>query len=113
MGVRGDAEIGRNAVSNVDDGAPLGKTCPELPVFGQALAQAVQTLGHGLARKAGQRLGALVHLDPGNDPGIRQEPRKRHSVPALLPQGLVEQDDSANVLRQRRGREKQLPVAPA
>ncbi len=33
----------------------------------EALTQAVQTLGSGLAGAAGQGLGALVNLDAGND----------------------------------------------
>ena len=70
--VRLDGERGRNAVADVDDRAPLGEARAELVVLDEALAQAIQALGDGLAREAGERLRAGVDLDARDDAVLRQ-----------------------------------------
>ena len=62
-----DRVVGRRIVANRDDGAPLGETRTGRLVFFQALAQTIQTFGDGfLCESAGERLGALIDLDPRN-----------------------------------------------
>ena len=58
VGVGVDAGRVGNAVADVDDRAPLRKARTELVVFGEPLAQSVETLGDRLAREPGERLGA-------------------------------------------------------
>ena len=51
---------------DIDHRAPFGEARAQLVVFGKALAQAVETLGDGLARKSWQGLGAQIDLDAGD-----------------------------------------------
>ena len=54
---------GREPGANIDDAAPLREARAQLVVVGQALAQAIETLGDGLIGERGHRLGAGVDLD--------------------------------------------------
>ena len=98
LGVRGDAAGGRDAGADVDDRAPLGEARAEAVVLGEPLAQAVEALGHRLARKAGERLGARVHLDAREDAARGEQLRERLAVGGLLAEGLVVQDHARDVL---------------
>ncbi len=63
----------------------------------QALAQAIQALGDGLARKAGQRLGSLIHLDARNRAGGGDQVDQRRAVGGVLPDGLVIEDHTGHI----------------
>src|SRR5690606_25584605 len=97
----------------VDDRAPLGEAGAQLVVLLQARAQAVQALGHDLAREAGKRMRALVDLDARDHAVVRHVAGEGDSVLRLLADGLVEQDRAADVLVQARGRQQQLAVGAA
>ena len=75
---------------------------PELAVLVEALAQAVETLGDGLALGPGQRLGALVDLDAGDDAGVLEHLRERHAVLRGLADRLVVEDDARDVVAEAR-----------
>src|SRR3546814_9759797 len=60
----------------------------------EALAQAVKTLGHGLAGVAGERLGAEIDLDAGDHAGPGDLLHERRAVGGLLADGLVVEDDA-------------------
>src|SRR3546814_18876700 len=64
----------------------------------EALAQAVKTLGHGLAGVAGERLGAEIDLDAGDHAGPGDLLHERRAVGGLLADGLVVEDDAGDVL---------------
>src|SRR3546814_16389248 len=64
----------------------------------EALAQAVKTLGHGLAGVAGERLGAELDLDAGDHAGPGDLLHERRAVGGLLADGLVVEDDAGDVL---------------
>ena len=68
MGIDVDAVARRSTLDDRVGGAPLDEAGAELAVLGQPLAQSVEALGDRLARRQGQRLGAGVDLDAGNDP---------------------------------------------
>src|SRR5256885_987452 len=114
MRVRRDGErAGNSAVVNIDHCAPFGEARAEPAVFDEALAQAVESLGDGLAAETGERLRAQAHLDPRDDPLLRQVLRKRRAVPGLLADGLVVQDDAADRLGGAGSREQHLAIAAA
>jgi hypothetical protein len=66
---RGSPVVSGEPRPDVDHGAPLREPHPA-PRTLQPLAQAVQALGHRLAREARERLGAGVDLDPGIIPAF-------------------------------------------
>jgi hypothetical protein len=74
-----------------DHRAPLREPGAELVVLLEALAKAVEPLGDGLALGARERLGALVDLDPRDDPASLQELGKRRAVRGALADRLVEE----------------------
>src|SRR5690606_9503170 len=99
-----DAGAGGDVVADVDHRAPFGEARAELVVLLQARAQAVQAFGDHFARAAGQRLGALVDLDPREDALPGQVLRERHAVAGRLADGLVVEDRAADgVGKPRRG----------
>ena len=102
MRIGRERERGRDAGADVDDRAPLGEARAESAVFREPLAQAVETLGQRLAGKAGERLGAGVDLDAGQDAARREQFRERPAVRGLLAQGLVVEDDAADECGARR-----------
>ena len=112
MGVSADTGAAGNAVADRDHRPPLGEARSHIPVFGEAVAQAVQALGDLLSGKASQRLGSCIHLDPGDDPAIGEHPGERPAVISPLPDGLVEQDDATDELLHALGGKEQLPVSP-
>ncbi len=107
-----DGERRRDAIGNVDDGAPLGEAGSELVVLDQPLAQSVESLGDRLVRKTGEGLGAHIDLDPRHDAEARQVFGERLAVAGLLPEGLIVQDDPGDRLRGARRGEQHLPVGP-
>ena len=113
LGVGVDAALGRDPVADGDDRPPLGEARAEVAVLGQAVAQAVQALGDLLAVEPGQRLGALVDLDPRDDPLGAEHLGERGAVGRPLADGLVEQDHAADELAQPVGGEQQLAVGAA
>src|SRR3546814_5703023 len=79
----------------------------------EALAQAVKTLGHGLAGVAGERLGAEIDLDAGDHAGPGDLLHERRAVGGLLADGLVVEDDAGDVLAGiGRGEQHVAVVAP-
>ena len=93
--------------------APLGEAGTERVVLGEALAQAVEALGDGLAVGAGQRLGAEVDLDAGDDALALEQLHQRRAVGGVLADGLVEEDDAADVVADvLRGEQHLAVVAP-
>jgi hypothetical protein len=79
-------------------------------VLGQPLAQAVQSFGDRLARKARERLRAGIDLDAGNHVVLAQVRGKRHARLGLLPDGLVVQDHPADEFARAGGREQHLAI---
>src|SRR6266436_5569898 len=113
MRVRLDGERGGNALGNIDDCAPFGEARAEPAVVAEPLAQAVESLGDGLAVETRERLRTQVHLDTGDDALLHQVLRKRRTLPGLLADGLVVQDDAADRLGGAWRREQHLAIGAA
>jgi hypothetical protein len=111
--VHPDAVLARNPVADRDHRTPLGEARTQLTVLGESLAQAVEALGDRLALRVRERLGARVDLDAGNDPFRGEQVRERRSVRGLLPDRLVVEDHSPDVLLGPFGGEQQLAVGAA
>ena len=88
---------GGHALADRDDGPPLGEARAQLVVLGEPFAQAIQALRDLLFPKPGERLRAPVDLDPGHHALVRKDLRQRRAVARALADGLVEQDDTAEV----------------
>ena len=112
MGVRLGAVAAGRPVADGVYAAPLGEPRAQLDVLLQAVAQAVEALGHLLAGGAGQRVSALVDLDTGDHPLTLYDLDQGRAVGAILAQRLVVQDYPADVLVGARRREQQLTVVP-
>src|SRR5262249_31291892 len=67
----------------------------------------------GLAREAGERLGAGIDLDSGDDALLGQVLRKRRAVLGLLADGLVVKNDAADRLGRAGRGEQHLAVGAA
>jgi len=96
VGVRLEAVLAWNARPDGNDRPPLGEARAERPVLREPLAESVEALGDQLAGCTGERLRALVHLDPGHDPLTRQQVRERRPVLGVLADGFVEKDHAAD-----------------
>ncbi len=96
-----------------DHRAPLGKARTEGVVLLEPIAQAVEALGDQFARIAGQRLGALVNLDAGDDAGLAHHFGERNAVAGLLTDGFVVEDGTGQVLGGTRCSEQQFAIGAA
>ena len=103
MGIRIDAGTRRNLGTDRDHGAPLAEFRTQFDIFGQALAQTIQTLGDLLAFEAGHVLGTRVDLDPRQDSGGVHQFGQRRAVRHFLAQRLIEQDRPRDMLTQALG----------
>jgi hypothetical protein len=112
VGVGGDAGPAGSPVPDGDHGPPLGEAGAEADVLGHPLPQAVEPLGDGLTRMAGQRVGSGVDLDPGHHTEGFEVVGERDPVARRLTERLVEEDHPADVDRQPRRSEEHLPVGP-
>src|SRR6185295_18538898 len=79
----------------------------------EALAQAVQPLGHLFTGAEREILRARIHLDPRQDALLREVIREQHALGGLLARRLVEQDDTGNELLDAGRGEKQPAVGAA
>ncbi len=113
MSVRFKAILARNAIANVNDGAPFGEARSHATVFCKALAQAVQAFGDLLPGRAGKLLGAGVHLDPGKDPLAFERYRKRRAIGSRLPYCFVEENHAADELRCSGNSDEEFAVGAA
>src|SRR5215207_198878 len=111
--VHPDAVLARDALRDRIRRPPLGELRAELAVLVQTLAQPVEAVGNRLALGVRQRLGALVHLDPRDDPVAFEQLRKGRAVGGALADRLVEEDHAADELLGSRRREKELAVGLA
>ena len=93
-----------------DDRPPLGESRAQFRVLRKPLPQAVQPLGDALSGCACQLLRPRVHLDARHHPRIRQDLHNRRTVVALLTDGLVVQNNSADELGSARRPKQHLPV---
>ena len=82
-------------------------------VFGQALAQTIKTFGNGIAREARQRLGAHVDLDARDHAQVGQVLGKRHTGQRALAQGLVIENDAADVILHTGSGEQHVAIGAA
>ncbi len=94
-----DGIAARNSGADIDHRAPLRKFRAQLVILGEPLAQPIEAFGNGLAGKTGQRLRSQVDFDARQHSMLREIGRERHAVLGLLAQGLVIQDDAADVFR--------------
>src|SRR6185312_7594571 len=96
---------------DIDHGAPFGEPRAQLVIFGQTLAQAVETLGDGVARKAGQRLGTAIDLDARNSARSLDQIDQLGAVRSALADRLVIENNARDVvLHGVRRTEKKLAV---
>ena len=79
-------------------------------VLGEALAQAVEPFGDGLAGGERERLCPGVDLDTGDDPLVFEHLHQLRAVGGRLTDRLVEQDDAADVVARARRGEQHLAV---
>jgi hypothetical protein len=93
--------------------APFGKSGAPLFVSLQTLLQSVQSLGDFVAGRVGQREFALVDLDTRHNALLCGQRWQRCAVIGLLPEGFLEQDDTADELTQTRSCQYQAPVTAA
>src|SRR5215211_3667635 len=107
-----DAALGGGPIPYRDNCPPLSEARPELAVFGEPVAQAVEALGELLAFRKRQIDRALVHLDAGDYAGVLEYLRHRGAVRGLLADGLVEEDHTGEELPDALCRKEHLPVGP-
>ena len=99
VGIGLDASTTGDTFSDGNDGAPLGEAGAHLFVLGEPITQTVEAFGHLFRGMPSQVLRPLVHLDSGNDAGVRQARGKRCAVERLLADGFVEQDGCTDKFR--------------
>src|SRR5690606_5235896 len=106
-----DRELCWSSWANGDDRAPFRKPRTKLIVLRESSAQSVEPLGDRLSWKASERFCSGIDLDAGQDADSRQIDRERLAVLGLLPQRLVIQDDTADVVRQAWSRKQHFAIA--
>ncbi len=80
VGVGFETSTAGNALADGDHRPPFGKPGPHLPVFRQALPQAIQAFGNFLPRMTGHIFGAGVYLNARNNSSLSQKLDKRGAV---------------------------------
>ena len=114
VGIRPDAVLAGEALGDRVRRAPFGELRAQLAVLAQAVAQAVEALRDRLALGQGERLRALVDLDPRDDALALQKLRERRAVRGALADRLVEEDHAADVVLGPGGGEEHVAIrAPA
>ena len=93
--------------------APLGKAGAHARVFGQAVAQSVQTLGYLLSGMTCQILGAGVNFDAGDDSRLGDGFHEGSAVFLLLADRLVVENRAADGLSQSGRGDDQLAIGAA
>lgn len=97
--------------ADLEDAAPLGEAAAGVVVRLAALGQVVQTLGGRFAVGALEGDHAGVDLDAGNDAALLEHLGEGRAGGVLVVDGLVEEDDAADVAVQLGGRaEEQVAV---
>jgi hypothetical protein len=110
MAVGDQAGPAGDALADGDHRPPLGEARAQADVLGDALAQPVQALGDLLAGVQRQVLGAGVDLDPRDDPVLGEKLGEGGAVERLLADGLVVEDDPADVLGEVGGAEEHVAI---
>jgi hypothetical protein len=105
-----DAERRGIAIGDAVHLAPLREARPLLAVAGEPLGEAVQALRDQVPGRVGERGGALVDLDAGDDPVASQHFDEGRAVVGALAHRFLEQDDARQVLPGVRRREEECPV---
>ena len=73
-------------------GAPLREGRAQRAVLRESLPEPVEPFGHRLAREEGERLGAGIHLDARDHPGVLEHLHERAAVRGGLADRLVVED---------------------
>lgn len=104
---------GADGVLDVEHGSPLGEASALLVVLGAAGVKVVHALSDGLAVGTVEGLHTLVDLDTGNDALGLEDVNEGGAVVSVLVQGLLEQDDTGDVVLDALGLEEELAVLAA
>ncbi len=88
----------------------LAKRAPSLHVFGEALAQAVQTFRDLFVGMRRHRLGSGIDLDPGNNAHLFQCLGEWNSRSRLLADGFVHQDGAVEAIAQAGGGDDHVAI---
>jgi hypothetical protein len=110
MRIRAQAGGSRQSVRDMNDRPPLREAGTHGVILTQTIPQTIKSLGDGLTRETGKRLGAGVDLDAGKDALGRKSRRQRRAAGAVLTDRFVIHDDTAKELGGARGREEHFPV---
>ena len=114
IGILVDAQLGRATGCLVDlqNSTPLGKARTSLVVLGAPRPEVVNPLGLGLSVGSRELDHTLVDFDPGDDVLRIEHLDKRRAIVGALVQGLLEQDDARDALRDALACEEHLPQIP-
>jgi len=113
MGVGFDAGARGDVIANMDHRPPFGKTRTKFVILLQARTQTIEPFGHHLTGKPGQRMGALIDLDPGDDAVFTHVLRKGHAIAGGLANGFIEQDRAGNMRAEIGRGQQQFPIGAA
>ncbi len=97
MGIGMDGVVAGDRLSDIDHRPPLGEFGADLGIVGDAGGEPVEALGHRLAGRERQGLGAGVELDAGDGARRLDDVDERGSVLGFLADRLVEEDDARDV----------------
>ena len=100
MGIGGVTRLAGQGIRHGIDSTPLGKPRTQLRIFSQPRSQTVESLGHFFSRVKGQIFRTGVDLDTRDNALFLQRLHKWMAVSGVIPQGLIEQNRTANVIAQ-------------
>lgn len=113
-GVLGDGGGGRGVVGDTEDGTPLAEASTSSVVLLATLVKIGDTLGVSLLIAERDVLGTLIGLDTEDDVLLGQVLDKRLvGLSVSLEEGLLEKDNTGDVLLKLRGGEEKLAVVTA
>lgn len=98
VGVLEDGELRGTVLLDFKDATPFGEVTAVLLVLDATGLEVVETLGRALVVGSEEWYHTGVDLDTGDYVALLQEVDEGSSVVGLLVQGLVEQDNTRNVL---------------
>ena len=96
-----------------DHCSPFGKFGAKLFIFGQPVAQTIQSFGDFLARMTCQILGPRIDFDAGHDALFDKGLWKWDSISGRLPDGFIKQNYSTDIFTCAWIGDQKIAIGPA
>lgn len=110
VGILSNSQFRRASISNLKNSSPFSKSSTHSVILSASLSEAIESLCSGLSISSTDLNNTSVDLNTAMNSSFPEECSKRLSILASISKGLVEHDDSTDVLFDPRSSEKKFSV---